>query len=183
MSLPTGVCECGCGQLTQIATRTRASEGIKKGVPKRFVLGHNRRQTPNEYEVDDNGCWIWQRSIVRSGYGIAWRNGTNVLAHRWYYQRANGPIPDGYQLDHLCRNRACVNPEHLQPVSRRANVRRGANAHLSEAAAMEIRQRHAVSGLPVRTWSRGHAKEYGVTPACLRDLLRGKTWRDVSVLT
>jgi hypothetical protein len=74
-----------------------------------------------DYIVDESGCWIWQRYINRHGYGRLARGGKRgtprQLAHRWYYERLVGPIPDGLELDHLCRNRACVNPDHLEPVT------------------------------------------------------------------
>ena len=180
-SFAGGLCQCGCGRATRIASRTRASEGIVKGEPKRFVLGHNARTSPVDYLVDEAACWVWQRSIAWSGYGMAWRDGKHVLAHRAYYEEWVGPIPDGYQLDHLCRNRACVNPEHLEVTTRRQNVRRGSNAKLTEAQVVEIRER--AEGCPVRPASRGLAPEYGVTPACVRDVLRGKTWKDQWVPT
>lgn len=59
-----------------------------------------------------NDCWEWQAPLD-SGYGRFWLNGQTELAHRYSYILANGPIPDGLQIDHLCRNRACVNPPPL----------------------------------------------------------------------
>ena len=75
------------------------------------------------------GCWNWTAS-TRQGYGQIWtpsRPGPRRIlqAHRAMYELANGPIPDGLDLDHLCRNTLCVNPEHLEPVTRRENVLRG----------------------------------------------------------
>lgn len=71
-------------------------------------------------------CWIWMRSTFRSGYGAFHpKHGQTVLAHRYSWELQVGPIPDGHVLDHLCRNRACVNPAHLEPVSNTENLRRG----------------------------------------------------------
>lgn len=73
----------------------------------------------------DDGCWRWHGSRMRNGYGQI-RMGRRIeSAHRVAFQALVGPIPDGYDADHLCRNRECVNPAHIQPVTRSENVRRG----------------------------------------------------------
>jgi hypothetical protein len=71
-------------------------------------------------------CWEWQGSRTTGGYGVIKPEGsrTPVLAHRVAYELAVGPVPDGLELDHLCRNRRCVNPSHLEPVTRSENIRR-----------------------------------------------------------
>lgn len=72
----------------------------------------------------NSGCWIWVGGR-QEGYGRTWDGTRRQLAHRFSYELERGPIPDGLQLDHLCRNPWCVNPWHLDPVTNRENARRG----------------------------------------------------------
>lgn len=76
-------------------------------------------------------CWIWRGWNSANGYGKVKIGGRAHMAHRAIYECLVGPIPAGRVLDHLCRNRACCNPAHMEPVTVRENTRRG-NAVLFE---------------------------------------------------
>ena len=69
-------------------------------------------------------CWLWTPPLDDSGYGKFSVSGKKVGAHRWAYEEINGAIPDGLQIDHLCRVRNCVRPDHLEAVTHLENVRR-----------------------------------------------------------
>ena len=77
----------------------------------------------------DDGCWLWTANADRDGYGMVTIQSKKQYAHRAAYQSFRGPIPAGMTLDHTCRVRNCVNPEHLEAVTHRENVLRGALKH------------------------------------------------------
>jgi len=90
----------------------------------------------NCVDQSENYCWEWQ-SKFRGGYGhaatgVRTPHGTTVIAHRASYMLAVGSIPDGYEVDHLCLNWACVRPDHLEAVPPIVNTRRAHNAGLDE---------------------------------------------------
>lgn len=127
-----GLCGCGCGGSTRVATKTDRGAGQVKGVPLRFITGHHNhllRKTP--YEERDCGhetpCWVWLKARNVRGYGLATPRdgGSGRVAHKVYWEKEHGSVPDGLELDHLCRRRDCVNPAHLEPVKHKENVRRG----------------------------------------------------------
>jgi hypothetical protein len=98
-----------------------------------------------------SGCWEWTACVRGNGYGKFTVDGRSTAAHRFAFEEMVGPIPEGLVLDHLCRVRTCVNPDHLEPVTQQVNVLRG------EAGA---RQRAQTSCI------RGHAFDAANTYIC-----------------
>lgn len=77
-------------------------------------------------KIDATGpCWVWLGKPSNHGYGVAYYKDRQQAAYRGVWQFLVGPIPKGLELDHLCRNRMCVNPDHLELVTRRVNMLRG----------------------------------------------------------
>ena len=74
---------------------------------------------------NDEDCWLWNGARQPQGYGVCRHEGKTKRAHRRVYELLVGDIPEGLQLDHLCRVRNCVNPKHLEPVTNAENGRRG----------------------------------------------------------
>lgn len=70
----------------------------------------------------ETGCWLWRKHIIWNGYGQFYADGKLWRAHRWSWEFYRGKIPDGMHVDHLCRVRHCVNPDHLRIVTNAENV-------------------------------------------------------------
>lgn len=125
-----------------------------------------------EYAVEDRGyttpCWVWQRATGKLGYGNGYRGGKQRNMHRWYYEQAKGAIPPGLQLDHLCRVRPCVNPDHLEPVTNRENCHRGSKLRLTTAQVAAIRAE------PSDRMNKQIAADYGVSASYVGQLRLGK---------
>jgi hypothetical protein len=101
--------------------------------------------------IDPSGCLIWTAGTGGNGYGRFAHGGRQVQAHRFAYTTLVGPIPDGLVVDHLCRNRACVAPDHLEPVTNRENLLRGVGPSAVAAA-----KTHCDKGHPfdeANTWT------------------------------
>ncbi len=137
------LCECGCKREASISKYTDKRRGLIKGQQNRFINGHNERKKVR-YIVNENGCWVWQLFLDKEGYGKVGRRKSGktrmYMAHRVYYEKHRGKIPDGLQIDHLCRNHSCVNPEHLEAVTTGENTRRGDRTKLTWKKVKEIRR-------------------------------------------
>ena len=105
----------------------------------------------------NTGCWLWLGKINRQGYGRFFIDWKEVQAHRACYEFYRGQIPHGLTLDHLCRNRWCVNPDHLEPVSFGVNVLRGIGVGAQNAKKTHCSKGHALTG------HRGDGSRYCLT--------------------
>ena len=120
----------------QISNRKGIGQDIKS-IMRRFNQG---------YIIAKNGCWDWQGYVDKTGYAGFLVNHKRLLVHRFSYEIFNGHIPNGITVDHICKNRKCVNPWHLDLTTRFENVQRGANKIAQNAGKLNCPQGHSYSG-------------------------------------
>jgi HNH endonuclease len=160
------LCACGCGEPV----------GLRRGRQLRFKhLHHVRLTVPWEQRLwrfiepePNTGCWLWSGSRTRGEYGHMAKHGR---AHRVVYLLLRGAIPPGLQLDHLCRVRTCVNPDHLAPVTNAENSRRGAQARLTAQDVHQIRTDAAAGVL-----QRDIARRFALHHSHVSMIVSGRRW-------
>lgn len=138
--------------------RTRASEICKK-----ILL-----------PTDPNGCWLQKNALNDKGYARWSVLGRTVYGHRAVYEMFNGPIPEGKVLDHLCRNTACVNPDHVEVVTQSENMRRSV-PRCSKLT--HCKHGHELSGDNVYIWKKRFKR---VCRTCIRENMRRYRCRNQS---
>ena len=131
-------------------------------------------------------CWLWTGNLV-DGYGQFWFQRKNWIAHRLMYLQCYGEILKGYEIAHapiICHNRACVNPAHLEAVTRKINHshklldgtdsrgEKHGRAKLTNEQVLEIRRRSNET-------QRSLAREFGVAQTTIKDIIHRKTWIDI----
>lgn len=122
-------------------------------------------------------CWQWQGTLNKStGYGKKQFNGKSILAHRWVYESLLGEIPKDKVVNHLCSNRSCVNPHHLEIVSQADNCRHGKGSKLTTEQVREIK---SLKANKVRGISTTLAKKYNVSRQLISDIWAGRAWKDI----
>lgn len=136
---------------------------VHKGTPLERVL--------QKINIDDKGCWNWTGYLDQSGYAVyRFKEGSSRVA-RWLYEKTVAPIPKPLTIDHVCRNRACINPKHMEPVTMRENLMRG-----DSFSGINHRKTVCVHGHEYSESNTGKAKAGGrFCKTCQRD--RAKRYR------
>lgn len=112
------------------------------------IVGDDDARFRGHVEVSPGGCWLWTAALNHDGYAWFSVMGVACLGHRWSYERVHGRVPEGTELDHLCRVRRCVNPKHVEPVPHRVNVLRGESFAADNAAKAACPSGHAYTRNP-----------------------------------
>jgi transposase len=146
-----------------------------------YAHGHNPANVRSvEILSEDRGyktpCHIWQGALTMWKYAKIQRDGKTHNGHRWFWEQRNGPVPEGYDLDHLCRVRHCVNPDHLEVVLPIENKRRGLVATLKEEDIPVIEQRYRNGESQSQI-----ARSVGVGQNTISRILRNVRWPGVAV--
>ncbi|MGI8403932.1 MAG: HNH endonuclease [Thermomicrobiales bacterium] len=163
---------CGCGRRTTLARQNDPPSQRVKGKPVRYLVGHSARKHPHGYTVDPvTDCWNWNGATNKYGYGV---DGLGRFAHIVVYEAKYGPVSDDLELDHLCRNHRCCNPDHVEPVTHAINSQRGANAKLT-ADDIPVIRALVVSGMSQREIG----NRFDVSNQTISKIVSGKRWRNV----
>lgn len=132
----------------------------------------------------DDECWPWSGTISTAGYGVVGHRGTTIGAHRFSYERTNGPIPQGMVIRHTCHNPPCCNPAHLLVGTQRDNmldkVAAGRHLHGEAHNKAKLTDETALQAFNEAGSHEEIGKKYGVSRHTIRDLKQGKSWRHVT---
>lgn len=156
-------CWCGCG-IPIVEGKFLMHHAKTRPAPNKFLVCRNP-----DHDSRYSECWEWMGSKNKYGYGVH----KGRLVHKSYYEDIYGRLSSGIFLDHLCRNRWCVNPDHLEPVDNKENIRRSPHTKLSKELAEEIKALVS-NGLSYRKI----AAEYGVSKTTVELIVKGKLWND-----
>jgi hypothetical protein len=181
-------CACGCGRAVAAYRKpSRTGPRFVRGHSTRVVAGHHGIYRPADVrfweKIDKSGeCWVWTtRNVDRFGYGRFYVHGQGpVLAHRWSYEAAYGPVPVGIRVLHRCDNPPCVRPDHLFLGTDSDNVedmdkkgRRNRTRTINAADAAEIRRLYDAS----QRNGGELARRFGITRTYLWKVATGRVWQ------
>jgi hypothetical protein len=121
--------------------------------------------------LNERGCWIWNGGHFSGGYGSFRLDGRAQYVHVLLWEAINGPVPEGLELDHLCRTPACCNPKHLEPVTHKINALRGVSVPAQNARKDTCKRGHPLDPMP--EW-KGKSKGWRFCRVCARD--QGREW-------
>jgi hypothetical protein len=149
--------------------RSRTGRGGTEAV-RPYVRGSLRERIAARTRPD-GGCLIWTGAHTKDGYGNIRVRGESVRVHRLAYTLSRGPVPDDLVLDHLCRRRDCVNPDHMEPVTNKVNILRGEGACARNARVTECPAGHPYDEENTYVRPDGRGRE---CRACKRNRPRGR---------
>ena len=145
------VADCPRPHLARGWCRTHYEYWRRKGIP---VYVEPSAADRFWEKVDKSGdCWEWTAARLPRGYGVFSWEQRQGYAHRFSYEQSVGPIPDGLEIDHLCRNPPCVRPDHLEAVTRRENMLRGTSPAAQQARQTHCKRGHVLAGDNVYVWN------------------------------
>lgn len=126
------------------------------------------------YTITNDGCWEWAGALNSQGYGVVRWEGRQKYIHRVIFDLVKGPIPQGHHIDHTCRNRRCMNPEHLEAVTKQENDRRRPGTKVDPSMVRAIRRLAAegMTGVAI-------AARFGLSQNHTSAILNGRYWADV----
>lgn len=147
-------CVCAICHKSFLQSPSRIKKGRGKYCSKACKCSPLTRLWSRVDREGPGGCWLWTGYLQSNGYGQLKRNRKTIMAHRLSYELSFGCVPDGFDIHHRCNNRACVNPSHLQALSRREHLLIG-----NGFAARCARKTHCPHGHPYDSVNTMHRKD------------------------
>lgn len=198
--IPIGLCQCGCGQTTNLATMNNTRNNTVKGEPQRYIKGHDKHRPEMERfweKVEVRGaddCWNWLGALDADGYG-RFRTDNRIHSRwakvsRFIYEYTYGELPKHLNANHTCRNRRCVNLNHIHAGTQKENVDdaiRDGTYHFAEVGKGEASSNHKATQAQVddirERFAGGESrrvleKDYNLSHSQIGGIIRGDFWED-----